>query len=39
MATPNDQPLFLARHLAKTCLTGEVMVRTLQDFDLDICRG
>jgi ABC-type lipoprotein export system ATPase subunit len=39
MATPDDQPLFRARNLAKTHQTGEVTVRALHDVDLDIRRG
>ena len=39
MATPDDQPLFRARHLAKTYHTGEVTVRALHHVDLDIRRG
>ncbi len=39
MATPDDQPLFRARNLAKTYRTGEVTVRALHHVDLDVLRG
>jgi putative ABC transport system ATP-binding protein len=39
MATPDDQPLFRARALAKTYRTGEVTVRALHGVDLDVRRG
>jgi ABC-type glutathione transport system ATPase component len=39
VATPDDQPLFRARNLAKTYHTGEVTVRALHGVDLDIRRG